>query len=181
MHKRTVGETMTPHPIILSPATPVDHALEVARERKIHHLLVQGDDGIVNVVCLCDILERDPLDDSFEGTHRVHDDRALSEFARHRTFVVGPGDSVNDAGDLMAREGIGCLPVVRNGEVVGVLTRADLGKTGELYDAILDARCASCGSTEDIRHAVPGGAGFCPSCWSSDGPPLRDDEIGGGD
>lgn len=181
MHERTVGETMTPHPIILSPATPIERALELAREKRIHHLLMQGEDGIVNVVCLCDILERDPLDDSFEGTQRVRDDRELAEFARHRTFVVGPSDPLSEASDLMSREGIGCLPVVRNGEVVGVLTRADLGKTGQLFDAILDARCASCGSTEDVRHAVPGGAGFCPNCWSSGGPPLRDDEIGAGD
>ena len=181
MQKRTVGETMTTRPVVLTQETTVDRALEIARERKIHHLLVDGADGLVRVVCLCDLLERQPLEEAVEGVSRVSDTRRISQLAQHRTYVVGPSDCLEAASDLMAREGIGCLPVVKNGEIVGVLTRADLRATGEAFDAILDARCAACGSTRDVRHVVPGGAGFCPDCWSQAGPATRDDEIGAGD
>jgi len=181
MQKRTVGETMTSRPVVLPPDTTVDRALDVARERKIHHLLVDGDDGLVRVVCLCDLLDRRPLDEPAEGLAACVDQRRVTELAQHRTYVVGPNDSLDVASDLMVREGIGCLPVVRNGEIVGVLTRADLRATGLGFDAVIDARCSACGSTRDIRHVVPGGAGFCPECWSASGPPTRDDEIGAGD
>ena len=49
----------------------------------------------------------------------------------------------------------------------------------EKWDAIIAINLVALFHT--IRHAVPGGAGFCPNCWSSGGPPLRDDEIGAGD
>ena len=181
MQKRTVAETMTRKPIVLSPETTVDRAIEIAQDRKIHHLLVDSDDGLVRVLCLCDLLHGEPLHEMAEGVSHLADNRAVAHLAHHRTYVIGPGDDLHEAGDLMAREGIGCLPVVKNGEIVGVLTRADLRASGEEFDAILDARCASCGSTEDVRHVVPGGAGFCPDCLSHAGPPARDDEIGAGD
>jgi CBS domain-containing protein len=180
MLKRIVSEIMTPAPLLLGAQTTVDEALEVAREKRLHHLLVKGDDGTVNVVCLCDLLGRDPLDDSFDGTNRVEKREHLADFARPRTFVVSPGESLDGAANLMADEDIGCLPVVDHGRLVGVVTRSDLGRAAHRFDAIVSARCAACGSTEDIRRTVSGGARFCSSCWS-DSVPSRDDEIGGGD
>lgn len=179
MHKRTVADTMTPDPLLLSAKTTVDAALEVARDKRLHHLLVKGDDGAINVVCLCDLLGRDPLDDSF-GENHVRNGQPLADFARRRTFVVGPTESLDGAANLMADEDIGCLPVVDEGRLVGVLTRSDLGKAAKRFDAITGAHCAACGSTEDVRQTTSGGARFCSSCWS-DSVPSRDDEIGGGD
>jgi CBS domain-containing protein len=40
--------------------------------------------------------------------------------------TVGPGASVQDAARTMAEKKIGCLPVVENGRLVGILTENDV-------------------------------------------------------
>lgn len=52
--------------------------------------------------------------------------RLISEILRGRQLVsVDPGMSVRDAAQLMAREKIGALPVVREGRLIGIFTERD--------------------------------------------------------
>lgn len=182
MDRRTVGETMNRRPIVLLPDVFVDDALRLAHDRQIHHLLVQGDDRIVRVVCLCDLLGRQSLVDALEALCERAVPRRLAEFFQRRAMVVGPEVSVEAAADLMARECIGCLPVVLSGDLIGVLTRTDLRHAGVPADAEIDAHCAACGEIEDVRRIpeLPG-AGFCPSCWDDILAPVGDEEIGAAD
>lgn len=41
-------------------------------------------------------------------------------------ITVGPETPVNEAIDLMLQKGIGCLPVVRDARLVGIVTKTDL-------------------------------------------------------
>jgi CBS domain-containing protein len=52
--------------------------------------------------------------------------RPISEILRLRPLVSAqPGMSVRDAAELMARERIGALPVVREGRLIGIFTERD--------------------------------------------------------
>jgi CBS domain-containing protein len=52
--------------------------------------------------------------------------RPIGEILRNRALIsVNPGMSVREAAQLMAREKIGALPVVREGRLVGIFTERD--------------------------------------------------------
>jgi predicted transcriptional regulator len=123
MPDKTVAEAMNRRPVVLAASTRAEEARRLARRRKLHHLLVRAEDGALSVVCLCDLLDRDPLDDG--PPVREADVETLSTYVRARTFVTSPDDSLEAALAVMKREGIGCLPVESAGELVGLLTRRD--------------------------------------------------------
>jgi predicted transcriptional regulator len=56
-------------------------------------------------------------------------DRKIAELARRRPAVIYDDDSLREAADVMAREGVGRLPVVARAAprtVIGIVTRSDL-------------------------------------------------------
>jgi CBS domain-containing protein len=49
--------------------------------------------------------------------------------------TVSPDTTVDAAIELMLQKGIGCLPVVENGQVVGMLTKTDLLRRLQAFSA----------------------------------------------
>ncbi len=56
------------------------------------------------------------------GDHKV----TVSEIMKRNPFTVSPDTSTVDAIRLMREEGLACLPVVKNGKLVGLITEHDL-------------------------------------------------------
>jgi H+/Cl- antiporter ClcA len=56
----------------------------------------------------------------------VSDDRKLSELVNRAPVVVHVNDTLRHAANLMSVTGVGRLPVMRNHELVGILTRSDI-------------------------------------------------------
>lgn len=61
----------------------------------------------------------------------------VANVMRTQLATLGPDATIEEAARLMLAKKIGCLPVVQDGRLVGILTRTDLLK------ALLDLRCAS--------------------------------------
>jgi H+/Cl- antiporter ClcA/CBS domain-containing protein len=53
-------------------------------------------------------------------------DATVEDVLTHEPVCVGPLASLREAADLMVRERIGRLPVVKDGKLVGIVTRSDL-------------------------------------------------------
>lgn len=77
--------------------------------------------------------ERDLLRASLSSlAHRVDERRAfldgidISRVMSAPPITVGPGASVMEAAGIMADEKIGCLPVVEDEELIGLVTETDL-------------------------------------------------------
>ncbi len=51
---------------------------------------------------------------------------AVKEVMAHPVTTVGPEAPVREAAAMMLDQGIGCLPVVNNGHLVGLITKTDL-------------------------------------------------------
>jgi len=51
---------------------------------------------------------------------------SLADVMRREVLTVGPGESVQAAARLMRQHKYGCLPVVEDGRVVGIITEHDL-------------------------------------------------------
>jgi hypothetical protein len=103
--------------LVAAPAMSCRAAEEVARRAGVHHLLVLDEArALVGVVCRRD-LRRDVT-----GT--------VGAVMARDVFVTGPATTLSAAQAVMEELGVGCLPVVDDVLLIGMVTRADLVRAG---------------------------------------------------
>lgn len=111
---------MTREVVTVSPGATVAEALDEMGTHGIRHLPVVDDGRLVGVVTDRDLrLALDP-DGSAPRTATVEDTMTSSP------IVVASELPIESAAALLSENRIGCLPVVDDGEIVGILTRSDL-------------------------------------------------------
>lgn len=59
----------------------------------------------------------------------------VTEIMGHKVITVEPETSLREAAGLLYQHKIGCLPVVKNEKLVGIITEADFVKAFTLWDA----------------------------------------------
>jgi CBS domain-containing protein len=117
----TVRDLMSPRVFTVGAATPVDELRELMRRHRIHHLPVLGDDGgLLGVVSHRDLLAFEHGEDAGGGEPLVAA-RVMSAPAE----TSGPDTDVGRAAEIMLDRRVGCLPVVEDGRLVGILTESD--------------------------------------------------------
>jgi CBS domain-containing protein len=126
-----VGSIMTPLPVSVSPDSRLDQATELMDEHGIRHLPVVENGRVVGIVADRDLLSRTgwrPARDGRPPEHLPNDHRpiALSEVMHPPTQTLSPGDSLQTAARGIARHGVGCLAVVQEDVLIGILTETDL-------------------------------------------------------
>jgi acetoin utilization protein AcuB len=112
----------------VEPTALADEAFRLMHEHHVRHLLVMNGPRIVGVVTDRDL--RQPpaaqrpraLEDLYVVGRKV----AVMNVMTTRLVTVEEDDSTAYAARLMIDNGVGCLPVMRESEVVGILTRTDL-------------------------------------------------------
>ena len=169
---RPITEVMTRKPVSIPVDASVGDALSLARARQVDHLLVTVGGRFAGVVCAqCDLANALPganLRDSMHAPLQTIDSDA----------------SIEDAADVMCREGVCSLLVVDGEDAVGIATRGDLVRGGYECDDALESRffCAACGQyshvTTDPNTDL---VAFCESCWDRAQPPRFWEDIGGYD
>jgi CBS domain-containing protein len=166
-----VTTVMSKYLVRLPRGITAEEALERLERQAVHHALVTHEGDLEGVVCCCD-LERVPA--------RTH-----VGFCMKKDYVfVDEETTAREAAEMMQRWGIGFLPVIGgNGELVGVVTRRDLRRTGFLPNRRGVDRCASCGETHSLEPCTDDWVPvFCKKCSE---PPTSPDGVyvtlGGGD
>jgi CBS domain-containing protein len=123
-----VGSLMSRDTLTVPPACSVESALRLLRDRKVHHVLVTEHERLVGVLSERDLLARPEL----EPRKRADAEAGQAEEVRERMSasveIVTREESVSRACRRILERRIGCLPVVRDGRVTGVLTESDLMK-----------------------------------------------------
>jgi acetoin utilization protein AcuB len=126
-----VKDCMTRHPIMVSPATAAAEAQKVMMENRIRHLPVAGDGkrllGLMTRARLA--LKPDTL-----GSLNVWEiTRYLSGLTVQELMLpavevctIAPDKTVERAARMLAEHKIGCLPVLEEGVVVGILSEVDV-------------------------------------------------------
>lgn len=137
-----VQDVMTRSVITVGPDTPLREVARLLDEHRISGVLVvDGAGALLGVVSEADFLveaqggasvRRSPIARLFgrAGDPRAPGDRHFAatagELMHSPVISIGPAELVADAAALMTRERINRLPVVEDGRLVGIVTRADL-------------------------------------------------------
>jgi len=113
-----VQDVMTRNMKTVSAATTADAAWELMRMKGIHHLVVLEGREIAGVLS----------DRDLGGPHGaiVRGSRLVSELMTENVITIEPELPVRKAANLLRGRSVGCLVVVREGRVVGIVTTADL-------------------------------------------------------
>lgn len=127
-----VGERMTRNPIVIREDTPLDEAMKTMRDNKIRRLPVVNEKGaLVGIVSERDLLYASPSPATSLSVYELHyllSKITVAEVMTTKVVTVTEDTPLEEAARIMADNKIGGLPVVRNGDVVGIITETDLFK-----------------------------------------------------
>jgi len=111
-------DVMTDHVYQVSPDTTADIAWELMRLRRVHHLVVTEDSRIVGVLSARDFGE-------IKG-RRARESTTVADLMTRTVVTASPATSLRRAANIMRGRAIGCLVVVEDRRIVGIVTAADL-------------------------------------------------------
>ena len=125
-----VRDRMTPDPVTITEDTNLRDALDLVRSNKFRHLPVVDQNGrLVGVVTEKSLIYAAPTPTTTLSVFEV--DYILSrvtvgQVMRMSVITVGPGLPIEEAARVMVDHRIGCLPVIENGELVGIISDTDI-------------------------------------------------------
>ena len=125
-----VKDRMTPDPVYGKPDMAVTDAQELMESKKIRHLPICDETNkLVGLITQSSLLSALPPDIShfsrFEITYTLSRIKVQSIMVKD-VITIGPEIPIEDAASLMAEKRIGTLPVVENGQLVGIISGKDL-------------------------------------------------------
>jgi acetoin utilization protein AcuB len=132
---------MSKNPYTIQADTPVEEALKRMREVHVRRFPVLDKSGqLVGIVAEKDLLYASPSPATSLSIYEMHyllSKLTVGEVMIKNVITVVEDTPVEDAARIMTDHKIGSLPVVRNGQLVGIITETDLFK---LFLELLGAR-----------------------------------------
>ncbi|HUS75874.1 MAG TPA: CBS domain-containing protein [Methanothrix sp.] len=146
-----VRDVMNVKPITVQAEAPLSEAARLLRENKISGMPVLDGEKLVGVVSESDLLRLLSVDEKEGGLwlpspfevfeipfrdlvkwERMHasleeiPNKTVGNIMSRNLHEVGPDDSIEEASSIMTRHRINRLPVVKDGRLVGIVTRGDI-------------------------------------------------------
>ena len=121
----SIDAIMSTNLITVAPSSTLAEARSLMHENRIHHLPVLDGDKLVGLVTLTNVLA---ATDSFfrDQNNRIHADSIRVEDAMVTDVAtVDINASLRHAALFLERHKIGCLPVLDDGDLVGIITDTD--------------------------------------------------------
>ncbi len=126
-----VGERMTRPVISVAPDTPLNDALHLMRSEHIRRMPVVSHGKLVGIVSMKDLLNASPSQATTLSIWELNYmlSKLTVDSCMHRELLTVSEDTpIEEAARIMADQRVGGLPVLRGGEVVGMITETDLFK-----------------------------------------------------
>lgn len=125
-----VRDRMSRNPVTTSPAGSVPDALQVMRGSKVRALPVLNDKNqLVGIVSQRDLLEVSPSPATSLSVYELNyllDELKVEKVMTRDVITVTEDMALEEAGRIMADNEISGVPVVREGELVGLITETHL-------------------------------------------------------
>lgn len=121
-----IEQVMSKDVVSMTPADSIKSAMQLMRDRKIRHLPLTNDEReLVGLVTERDIKDATPSILEKELLHRQLE-MPLSSIMKTNVITGHPLDFVEEVAALFYNHKIGCLPIINNGKLVGIITGTDL-------------------------------------------------------
>jgi acetoin utilization protein AcuB len=139
-----VKDRMTRNPVTITPDTSFPEAFRIIREKKIRHLPVVDEQGkLIGIVAQTDLLHASPSTATpfnvFEMSYLLAN-LHVREVMSSPPITTPENAPLEEAARVMVEKKIGCLPVMRDGTLVGMITETDIFET---FVEVLGGREAS--------------------------------------
>jgi acetoin utilization protein AcuB len=125
-----VRDWMRSPAVTVRPMDSIAHARAVCEERRINQLPVVKNRTLVGIVTDRDLRDAFPsvADEARDpkGVQAQAASTTVESVMSANVLVVEENDTVARAAELMQTERIGALPVMKGGDLVGIVTRSDL-------------------------------------------------------
>ncbi|MFV9616095.1 MAG: CBS domain-containing protein [Gammaproteobacteria bacterium] len=122
----TVDEFMTSEPCTLRDTDSINNARQIMTEKHIRHIPVtDGNNHVLGLVSQRDVLAATGPATAKSESPEVKVDTTLSDIMIRNVSVVHPSDSLRQAALYLQAHKYGCLPVVSNDLLVGIITDSD--------------------------------------------------------
>jgi CBS domain-containing protein len=143
---QTVANIMTADPIVVTPATPLNEAIKILAEKRISGLpVVNGEGKLVGVISETDLMWQETgvtpapyfmlldsviyLENPAKHERELHKalGQTVGEVMTDKNIItIAPDRPIREAAQTMHEHKIHRLPVVAEGQVIGILTRGDI-------------------------------------------------------
>lgn len=159
-----IKDRMTSPVLTVDPKASIHDALATMKARRIRRLPVVQRGRLVGIVTWTDVMRASPSHATSLAAWEIPQllmQEHVSEIMTRELITVVPAATIEHAAVLMRRHKIGGLPVMENGQLVGIITESDL------FDAFIDlmglrlggARLTidlpdRVGALDDVVHAI---------------------------
>jgi acetoin utilization protein AcuB len=124
-----VQDWMTQDVVTATSRTTLPQARRLMEENGIRHLPVVDDGRLVGIVTWGDIREASASDATALSVYELRyllDALTVGYIMTPHPITVTPQTTVARAAQILLEQKIGCLPVVRHGKLVGIITESDI-------------------------------------------------------
>ncbi len=129
MKTQLVKDWMTPNPICAPPDMPLPEALRVMQQHTIRRLPVAQHGKLLGIVTRGDLRGAQPSEATSLSIFELHylvGRITLEHIMTPHPLTVTSGSTIQAAARLMLQHKISGLPVVDDGQVVGIITESDI-------------------------------------------------------
>jgi acetoin utilization protein AcuB len=124
-----VGRRMTRNVVTVAKDASVLHVRNLLREKDINQVPVVDGKKVIGVITDGDIRENSASPASTLSVHELNyllSEMKAGDIMTRNPVTVSPETPVEEAAKILNEKGIGCLPVVSNDELVGIITTCDM-------------------------------------------------------
>lgn len=125
-----VEKAMTAHTRTVRSDQSLSDVRSIFEDEGFRHLPVMGNDGIVGVISHTDLMRvtygAHIAEADFEVNNLILESTTVEEAMSKELKTVEPGADLKEAARIMRSYKIGCVPVVENGDLLGLITTTDV-------------------------------------------------------
>jgi CBS domain-containing protein len=121
MMNETVSSIMTTQVITVNINDKLSKVKEIVTQKRIHHVPVVDGKKLVGIITTGDLLW---LDKKFEDYDKIN----VSDVMTRKIATLEPDDKVGSAAEVLLEHLFHCVPITKDGELVGIITSHDIMK-----------------------------------------------------